>query len=133
MSALDDAALIAPLLPAYYAPTELPLPQHSRIATWLRSYLARVARDGGDVVKLLLTSGGVQNQSIEDALGLPVVQTLPQQSAAVTESISLGQPLVKTHPQNPVVDALRQVGANFLQTEAPKTKTWFSRWVGVHA
>lgn len=77
--------------------------------------------------------GFVDLKSIEEALGLPVVQTLPQQSAAVTESISLGQPLVKSHPQNPVVDALRQVGANFLQTEAPKTRTWFSRWVGVHA
>jgi pilus assembly protein CpaE len=75
----------------------------------------------------------VDLKSIEEAVGLPVVQTLPRQSAAVSESISLGQPLVKTHPQNPAVDALRQVGANFLQTQAPKNKTWFSRWVGVHA
>lgn len=77
--------------------------------------------------------GFVDLKSIEEAVGLPVVHTLPQQWAAVTESISLGQPLVKTHPQNPVVDALRQVAANLLQTEAPKTKTWLSRWVGVHA
>lgn len=62
----------------------------------------------------------VDLKSIEEAVGLPVVQTLPRQSAAVSESISLGQPLVKTHPQNPAVDALRQVGANFLQTQAPK-------------
>lgn len=77
--------------------------------------------------------GFVDLKSIEEAVGLPVVHTLPQQWAAVTESISLGQPLVKTHPQNPVVDALRQVAAHLLQTEAPKTKTWLSRWVGVHA
>ena len=77
--------------------------------------------------------GFVDLKSIEEAVGLPVVHTLPQQWAAVTESISLGQPLVKTHPQNPAVDALRQVGANFLQTQAPKNKTWFSRWVSVHA
>lgn len=77
--------------------------------------------------------GFVDLKSIEEAVGLPVVQTLPPQWAAVSESISLGQPLVKAHPQNPAVDALRQVGAHFLQTEAPKTRTWFSRWVGVHA
>ena len=77
--------------------------------------------------------GFVDLKSIEEALGLPVVHTLPLQWAAVTESISLGQPLVKTHPQNPVVDALRQVAAHLLQTEAPKTRTWLSRWVGVHA
>lgn len=77
--------------------------------------------------------GFVDLKSIEEAVGLPVVHTLPQQWAAVSESISLGQPLVKTHPQNPAVDALRQVGAQFLQTEAPKSKTWFSRWVGVPA
>jgi uncharacterized protein YdiU (UPF0061 family) len=45
-TSLDDAALIAPLLPAYYAPSELTEPQRARIATWLRSYLARVAQDG---------------------------------------------------------------------------------------
>jgi pilus assembly protein CpaE len=77
--------------------------------------------------------GFVDLKSIEEAVGQPVVHTLPQQWAAATESISLGQPLVKTHPQNPVVDALRQVAAHLLQTEAPKTKTWLSRWVGVHA
>ena len=75
----------------------------------------------------------VDLKSIEEAVGLPVMHTVPRQWAAVSESISLGQPLVKTHPQNPAVDALRQVGANLLQTEAPKSKTWFSRWVGVHA
>lgn len=75
----------------------------------------------------------VDLKSIEEAVGLPVMHTVPRQWAAVSESISLGQPLVKTHPQNPAVDALRQVGANFLQTQAPKNKTWFSRWVGVHA
>jgi hypothetical protein len=37
------------------------------------------------------------------------------------------------HPKNPVVDALRLVAANFLQTEPPKNKTWLSRWVGAHA
>ena len=77
--------------------------------------------------------GFVDLKSIEEAVGLPVVHTVPQQWTAATESISLGQPLVKTHPQNPVVDALRQVAAHLLQTEAPKTKTWLSRWVGVHA
>jgi pilus assembly protein CpaE len=77
--------------------------------------------------------GFVDIKSIEEAVGLPVTQTLPPQFEAVTESISLGQPLVKTHPKNPVVDALRLVGANFLETAPPKSKTWLSRWVGVHA
>ena len=90
-----------------------------------------------DKLRLLVnrydSHGFVDLKSIEEAVGLPVVHTLPQQWTAVTESISLGQPLVKTHPQNPVVDVLRQVGANLLQTEAPKTRTWFSRWVGAHA
>lgn len=77
--------------------------------------------------------GFVDIKSIEEAVGLPVTQTLPPQFEVVTESISLGQPLVKTHPKNPVVDALRLVGANFLETAPPKSKTWLSRWVGVHA
>jgi uncharacterized protein YdiU (UPF0061 family) len=42
----DDSTLIAPLLPAYYAPTELTAPQRARIASWLRSYLTRVRQDG---------------------------------------------------------------------------------------
>jgi len=43
---LDDASLIAPLLPAYYAPQELSAEQTTRIASWTRRYLARVQQDG---------------------------------------------------------------------------------------
>jgi uncharacterized protein YdiU (UPF0061 family) len=42
----DDATLVTTLLPAYYAPAELGDDGRARIASWLRSYLARVARDG---------------------------------------------------------------------------------------
>jgi pilus assembly protein CpaE len=79
------------------------------------------------------SKGFVDLKSIEEAIGLPVTQTLPQQYDEVSESINLGRPLVKMHPKNSVVDALRLVAANFLQTSPPKNKTWLSRWVGVHA
>jgi pilus assembly protein CpaE len=79
------------------------------------------------------SKGFVDIKSIEAAIGLRVTQTLPEHFDEVSESINLGQPLVKMHPKNPVVDALRLVAANFLQTEPPKNKTWLSRWVGAHA
>jgi uncharacterized protein YdiU (UPF0061 family) len=44
-----DEELMAPLLPAYYAPAELSLAQRASIATWLRRYLVRVrAEDRSD-------------------------------------------------------------------------------------
>jgi len=85
------------------------------------------------VVNRYDSKGFVDLKSIEEAVGLSVAQTLPAHFDEVSESINLGQPLVKMHPKNPVVDALRLVAANFLQTEPPKNKTWLSRWVGVHA
>jgi len=90
-----------------------------------------------DKLRLLVNGfdpqGFVDVKSIEDAVGLSVVNTLPQQVEAVAESISLGQSLVKLQPKNPWVDALRRVAAGFLQTPAPRPKTWLSRWVGAHA
>ncbi|MDB4976118.1 MAG: hypothetical protein JWN48_4459 [Myxococcaceae bacterium] len=41
-----DAALVEPLLPAYYAAAELTDPHRARIAEWVRRYLARVRSDG---------------------------------------------------------------------------------------
>ncbi len=45
-NAADDEALMAPLLDAYYSPEQLTSEHRSRIANWLRQYLARVDRDG---------------------------------------------------------------------------------------
>jgi pilus assembly protein CpaE len=99
--------------------------------------LFRALAYSDDKLRLLVnrfdSRGFVDIKSIEEAVGLPVTQTLPSQYEWVTESISLGQPLVKTHPKNPVVDALRWVGANLLETSPPKNRTWLSRWVGAYA
>jgi serine/tyrosine/threonine adenylyltransferase len=46
VSTLDDATLIAPLMPAYYTPGELTDERRGRVAGWLRRYLARVRQDG---------------------------------------------------------------------------------------
>ena len=45
-AALDDAALCAPLAEAWYAPAELDEAYRARLAGWLRTYAARIARDG---------------------------------------------------------------------------------------
>jgi serine/tyrosine/threonine adenylyltransferase len=45
-ASLSDSELMAPLLPAYYAPETLGDAERARIAGWLRRYLARVREDG---------------------------------------------------------------------------------------
>jgi uncharacterized protein YdiU (UPF0061 family) len=51
-AARDDAALCAPLAEAWYAPAEIDDAYRARLAGWLRTYAARVMRDGTpDVVR----------------------------------------------------------------------------------
>ncbi|KGM06083.1 Selenoprotein O and cysteine-containing-like [Methylophaga thiooxydans] len=44
----DDASLLQPLLPAFYAPESLSQSDKQDIAAWIRSYLTRVKKDGVD-------------------------------------------------------------------------------------
>ena len=44
----DDASLLQPLLPAFYAPESLSQSDKQDIAAWIRSYLTRVKGDGVD-------------------------------------------------------------------------------------
>ncbi|WP_273150715.1 protein adenylyltransferase SelO [Methylophaga thiooxydans] len=44
----DDASLLQPLLPAFYAPESLSQSDKQNIAAWIRSYLTRVKGDGVD-------------------------------------------------------------------------------------
>jgi len=44
----DDASLLQPLLPAFYAPESLSQSDKQDIAVWIRSYLTRVKGDGVD-------------------------------------------------------------------------------------
>ena len=54
LDSLDDAALLEPLLPAFYAPSDLSDAHRGRVAGWVRSYLMRVRQSGtGDAERKL--------------------------------------------------------------------------------
>ncbi len=89
---------------------------------------------GDDKLRLLVnkfqSDGLLDVKSIEQAVGIKVHQTIPNQVAAVTEAFNLGKPLVLLHPQNGVLNALRDITASLLHAPVPKVRSWMDRLMG---
>ncbi len=89
---------------------------------------------GDDKLRLLVNKfqfdGLLDVKSIEQAVGIKVHQTIPNQVAAVTEAFNLGKPLVLLHPKNGVLDALRDITATLLHVPMPKAPSWMDRLMG---
>ncbi len=89
---------------------------------------------GDDKLRLLVnkfqSDGVLDVKSIEQAVGIKVHQTIPNQVAAVTEAFNLGKPLVLLHPQNGVLNALRDMTASLLHAPVPKVRSWMDRLMG---
>ncbi len=87
-----------------------------------------------DKLRLLVnkfqSDGLIDVKSIEQAVGIKVHQTIPNQVAAVTEAFNLGKPLVLLHPQNGVLNALRDITASLLHAPVPKVRSWMDRLMG---
>lgn len=89
---------------------------------------------GDDKLRLLVnkfqSDGLLDVKSIEQAVGIKVHQTIPNQVAAVTEAFNLGKPLVLLHPQNGVLNALRDITASLLHVPVPIVRSWMDRLMG---
>ncbi len=89
---------------------------------------------GDDKLRLLVnkfqSDGLLDVKSIEQAVGIKVHQTIPNQVAAVTEAFNTGKPLVLLHPQNGVLNALRDITASLLHAPVPKVRSWMDRLMG---
>jgi len=68
--------------------------------------------------------------TIEQAVGLKVHRTIPNQIQAVTEAFNLGKPLELLHPQNGVLKALREMTSVLLHAPLPKPRGWIDRLIG---
>jgi pilus assembly protein CpaE len=88
---------------------------------------------GDDKLRLLVnkyqSDGLLDVKSIEQAVGLQVHHTIPNQVAAVTEAFNLGKPLELLHPQNGVLKALREITSSLLHVPMPKARGWMDRWM----
>lgn len=88
---------------------------------------------GDDKLLLLVNKyqddGLLDVKSIEQAVGIKVHHTIPNQFIAVTEAFNLGKPLELLHPQNGVLKALRDITASLLHTPLPKARGWMDRWM----
>lgn len=88
---------------------------------------------GDDKLRLLVnkyqSDGLLDVKSIEQAVGIKVHHTIPNQVAAVTEAFNLGKPLVLLHPQNGVLKALREITSTLLHAPLPKARGWMDRWM----
>lgn len=88
---------------------------------------------GDDKLRLLVNKyqedGQLDVKSIEQAVGIKVHHTIPNQFAAVTEAFNLGKPLELLHPQNGVLIALRDITASLLNAPLPKARGWMDRWM----
>ncbi|PUE07816.1 AAA family ATPase [Limnohabitans sp. T6-20] len=88
---------------------------------------------GDDKLRLLVNKyqedGLLDVKSIEQAVGIKVHHTIPNQFAAVNEAFNLGKPLELLHPQNGVLTALRDITASLLHTPLPKARGWMDRWM----
>jgi pilus assembly protein CpaE len=86
---------------------------------------------GDDKLRLLVnkyqSDGLLDVKSIEQAVGIKVHHTIPNQVAAVTEAFNLGKPLVLLDPQNGVLKALREITATLLHAPLPKARGWMDR------
>jgi pilus assembly protein CpaE len=86
---------------------------------------------GDDKLRLLVnkyqSDGLLGVKSIEQAVGIKVHHTIPNQVAAVTEAFNLGKPLVLLDPQNGVLKALREITATLLHAPLPKARGWMDR------
>jgi pilus assembly protein CpaE len=89
---------------------------------------------GDDKLRLLVNKyqadGLIDVKSIEQAVGIKVHHTIPNQVAAVTEAFNLGKPLVLLHPQNGVLNALREITSSLLDAPLPKARGWMERLMG---
>lgn len=92
---------------------------------------------GDDKLRLLVnkyqSDGLMDVKSIEQAVGIKVHHTIPNQVAAVTEAFNLGKPLELLHPQNGVLKALRDITSALLHAPLPKTRGWMDRLIGMAA
>ena len=88
---------------------------------------------GDDKLRLLVNKyqedGLLNVKSIEQAVGIQVHHTIPNQVAAVTEAFNLGKPLELLHPQNGVLKALREITSSLLHAPVPKARGWMDRWM----
>ena len=86
---------------------------------------------GDDKLRLLVnkyqSDGLLDVKSIEQAVGIKVHHTIPNQVAAVTEAFNLGKPLVLLDPQNGVLKALREITSTLLHAPLPKARGWMDR------
>mgnify|MGYP006159589199 FL=1 len=89
---------------------------------------------GDDKLRLLVnkfqSDGVLDVKSIEQAVGIKVYHTTPNQVDAVTEAFNLGKPLEQLHPQNGVLKALRDITSELLHSPLPKTRGWMDRLRG---
>ena len=89
---------------------------------------------GDDKLRLLVnkfqSDSILDVKGIEQAVGIKVQKTIPNQVAAVTEAFNLGKPLVLLHPQNGVLNALRDITASLLHAPVPKARSWIDRLMG---
>ncbi len=88
---------------------------------------------GDDKLKLLVNKfqrdDVLDVKSIEQAVGIRVHHTIPNQLVAVTEAFNLGKPLELLHPQNGVLKALREITSSLLHAPIPRTRGWMDRWM----
>ena len=82
----DDAALVAPLRPAFYAE---PSAEHAaRLAAWLRLYLARVGRDGVPAAVRAQRMNGVNPKYVpRNYLAQQAIDAMAQGDASVLERL----------------------------------------------
>lgn len=89
---------------------------------------------GEDKLRLLVnkfqSDGVLDVKSIEQAVGIKVHHTIPNQVDAVMEAFNLGKPLELLHPQNGVLKALREITSALLNSPMPKTRGWMDRLMG---
>jgi pilus assembly protein CpaE len=88
---------------------------------------------GDDKLKLLVNKFQKDDvldvKSIEQAVGIRVHHTIPNQLVAVTEAFNLGKPLELLHPQNGLLKALREITSSLLHAPIPRTRGWMDRWM----
>ena len=87
---------------------------------------------GADKLQLILNKDqqlqGVDQASMEAALGVPIRHTVPARFDEVIQCIHLGQAVGQLYPQSPITQALRKITAQVLQLPAPEPRGWWARW-----
>lgn len=88
---------------------------------------------GADKLRLILNKNqqeqGVDQKSMEEALGITIEHTVPAQFDEVSQCIHLGQAIGQLHPKSPITQALRKIASQLLDMPTPKPEGWWARWL----